>query len=83
MLACEQFSCLFLVDQCEFNTPVQMCKEFQRGKYSDAWVGGLEGLNRTLIAPTPECVIWFSAVLSHLSMHLLCEFFFNFLFINA
>ena len=63
LLTYEQFSCLFLVDQCEFNTPMQLRKKFQRGKYSYAW-GGWEGLNRTLIATIPECVIWFSAALS-------------------
>lgn len=31
------------VDQCEFNTPVQLCKKFQRGNYSDArGVGGTD-----------------------------------------
>lgn len=63
LLTYEQFSCLLLVDQCEFNTPMQLCKKFQRGRYSHAW-GGWEGLNRTLIATIPECVIWFSAALS-------------------
>lgn len=37
------FFVCFLVDQCKFNTPVQLCKNFQRGNYSDAWgVGGVD-----------------------------------------